>query len=227
MYDLYIANRNYSSWSLRPWALMRTLNIAFDEKLVAFDDPSTPFKTFSPTGKVPCLIDGDITVWDSLAIAEYLAERHEGVWAADAKARAWSRSASAEMHSSFQALRNLHSMNVGLRIRPFDIPADLKADIDRIDGLWQQGLEAFGGPFLAGPDFTAVDAFYCPIAFRFQTYGTALSPASDTYKTRILSLPAMREWEAAALREPWRDEPHEKDCLAVGEVTEDRRITAG
>lgn len=106
MYDLYIANKNYSSWSLRPWVLMRTLGIAFDEKLVPFGE-GVSFSTFSPTGKVPCLVDEGVTVWESLSIAEYLAERHQGVWASDKQARAWSRSAASEMHAGFFSLRTL------------------------------------------------------------------------------------------------------------------------
>jgi len=225
MYTLYLANKNYSSWSLRPWVLMRTLDIAFEETLVPFNDPdpANAFARFSPTGKVPCLVDGDITVWDTLAITEYLAERHSGVWAGEAKARAWSRSASAEMHSSFQALRSLHPMNVGLRIRPHAASSSLVRDIARIDALWQQGLEAFGGPFLAGEAFSAVDAFFCPVAFRFQTYGTSLSPASQAYQERLLGLAAMQAWQAASLREPWRDPEHEQEAAATGEIVQDLR----
>ncbi|QCI97950.1 glutathione S-transferase family protein [Agrobacterium larrymoorei] len=226
MYDLYIANKNYSSWSLRPWALMQTLNIPFNEKLAPFNDPDpkNDFTWFSPTGKVPCLIDGDVTVWDTLAIAEYLAESHEGVWAQDKTARAWSRSVTAEMHSGFQSLRNLHPMSVGLRIRPHAPSPSLSSDIARIDALWQQGLQTFGGPFLAGERFTAVDAFFCPVAFRFRTYGTSLSPASEAYKNRLLNLSAMREWEKAALLEPWRDPEHEQEAASTGEIIEDFRI---
>lgn len=229
MYDLYIANKNYSSWSLRPWVMMRTLAIPFNERLVPFNDPDPKngFTQFSPTGKMPCLVDGDVTVWDTLAIIEYLAERHDGVWADDAKARAWSRSAAAEMHSGFQSLRNLHPMSVGLRIRPVPPSEGLSKDIARIDTLWQHGLDAFGGPFLAGANFTAVDAFFCPVAFRFQTYGTALSPAAEAYKTRLLGLSAMKEWEQAAIQEPWRDPEHEEEAWASGEIIDDRRTRAG
>ena len=223
MYDLYIANKNYSSWSLRPWVLMHTLGIPFTEKLSPFGTGDVDFKTFSPTGKVPCLVDGDITVWDTLSITEYLAERHSGVWATDGKARAWSRSVSAEMHSGFQALRNQYPMSVGLRVRPGVSDPVLSKDLARIDAIWQQGLEAFGGPFLAGETFTAADAFFCPVAFRFQTYRPALSSASQDYLERILALPAMREWEAAALTETWRDEEHENEAKAAGELLEDLR----
>ncbi len=225
MYDLYIANKNYSSWSLRPWVLMRTLDIGFKESLFPFGNSAKDFSAFSPTAKVPCLVDGDLTVWDSLAIAEYLAERHSGVWSDNAAARAWSRSAAAEMHSGFQALRNEHPMSVGLRIRPASISASLQNDISRIDALWQQGLKSFGGPFLAGSTFTAVDAFFCPVAFRFQTYGTVLSAESTEYKDRLLSLPAMQEWQEAALLETWRDGDHEEEAKAVGEILADLRMS--
>lgn len=228
MYELYIANKNYSSWSLRPWVLMQTLQIPFSERLVPFNDsdPRNGYTNFSPTGKVPCLLDGDITVWDSLAIIEYLSERHDGVWTGDAKARAWSRSATAEMHSGFQALRNLHPMSVGLRIRPTTETEALRKDIARIDALWQQGLQSFGGPFLAGRSFTAVDAFFCPVAFRFQTYGTPLSAEADAYKSRLLALPAMKAWEEAALSEHWRDPDHEEEALASGEILRDLRSSS-
>ncbi|NBX41840.1 MAG: glutathione S-transferase, partial [Gammaproteobacteria bacterium] len=170
MYTLYITNKNYSSWSLRPWVLMRTLGIAFEERLVPLpeDDAAELFRSFSPSGRVPCLHDGDIVVWDSLAIVEYLAERHDGVWPTDARARAYARSASAEMHSSFFALRNHCSMTCGQRIVLRERPAALDADLARLAALWQQGLQSFGGPFLAGPRFSAVDAFFAPVAFRLR-----------------------------------------------------------
>lgn len=223
MFDLYIANKNYSSWSLRPWVLMRTLDIDFNEKLTPFGNSAEDFIVFSPTAKVPCLVDGDLTVWDSLSIAEYLAEEHSGVWAQARHARAWSRSAAAEMHSGFHALRSERPMSVGLRIRPSSISVSLQKDISRIDSLWQEGLASFGGPFLAGETFTAVDAFFCPVAFRFQTYGTALSPQAEAYKSRLLALPAMQEWQNSALLEPWRDGDHEAELQAVGEQLADLR----
>lgn len=223
MYELYIANKNYSTWSLRPWVLMRALDIPFNEKVVPLGDPAQDFKGFSPTGRVPCLVHDGLTVWDSLAIVEYLAERHEGIWPEDVKARSWARSASAEMHSGFQALRSNHPMNIGLRIRPNPLSPSLQGDIERIDTLWQECLERFGGPFLAGNRFTAVDAFYCPVAFRFQTYGTKLSIISENYKDRLLSMQAMQDWQSAALRETWRDGGHELEAKATGEWLQDLR----
>lgn len=223
MYDLYIANKNYSSWSLRPWVLMRTLGIAFDEKLVPFGE-GVAFSSFSPTGKVPCLVDDGVTIWETLSIAEYLAERHQGVWASDKQARAWSRSAASEMHAGFSSLRNLYPMSVGIRVKPKGGDAGLAADIKRIDALWSEGLTKFGGPYLAGQKFTAVDAFFCPVAFRFQTYGADLSPAAKAYCDRLLTLPAMREWYEAGLKEIWRDAAHEQEISGIGALTDDLRV---
>lgn len=213
MFTLYIANKNYSSWSLRAWVLMRELGIPFDEKLIPLGDAAV--KEFSPSGRVPCLVDGSTTVWDSLAIAEYLAEKFPKVWPADAAARAWARCASAEMHSGFFDLRGTCSMNCGVRVRIDNFPAGVLADVARIDALWNEGLTRFGGPFLAGAEFTAVDAFYAPVAFRFQSYGPKMSERSLAYVQRLVELPAMKEWYASALEEVWR---HEDSELAIGRV---------
>lgn len=227
MYQLFIANKNYSSWSLRPWVLMRTLGIGFAERLVPFAPGTSSswaaFRAFSPTGKVPCLVDDGCVVWDSLAIAEYLAERHAGVWPAAAAARAWARCAAAEMHSGFAALRAICTMNCGLRVR-IDLPsAALGRDIARLAELWNEGLARFGGPFLVGGTFSAADAFYAPVAFRIQGYGLQLDEASMAYTQRLLELPAMRDWYAAALAESWRDPDHEEDARRAGTLLEDLR----
>ncbi len=225
MYRLFIANRNYSSWSLRPWVLMRTLGIPFAEEMRWFAPGSNrdAFRAFAPNGTVPCLHDGATVVWDSLAIVEYLAERHPGVWPSDAAARAWARCAAAEMHGGFSALRNACGMNCGLRVRLHAIPPPLAQDIARIDELWSEGLSRFGGPFLAGDAFTAVDAFFAPVAFRVQTYGLALGPWAAAYAERLLALPAMQDWYAAALAEPQREPGHEADVIAAGTITADLR----
>jgi glutathione S-transferase len=224
MYDLYIANKNYSSWSLRPWVLMAAQGIAFNEKIA----PLAPgaFRHFSPSGKVPCLVDGAVTVWESLAIVEYLAERHAGVWPADATARAWARSAASEMHAGFGELRQVCGMNCGIRVELNEISPALAADLARLQALWNDGLQRFGGPFLAGDSFTAVDAFFCPVAFRVQTYGLQLDAASMAYVERLLALPVMRDWYEAGLRETWRDPPHEAEAHASGRWTADLRAVA-
>ncbi len=229
MYTLYIANRNYSSWSLRPWVLMRELAIAFTEVVIPFGGTTggRALRDVSPTARVPCLHDGALVVWDSLAIVEYLAERHAGVWPADATARAWARCAAAEMHSGYGALRERCTMNCGLRIRLHEFPPALAADVARLEALWTQGLAWFGGPFLAGERFTAADAFFAPVAFRVQTYDLPLSAASRAYAQRLLDLPSMQAWLAAALREPWRDEAHELEARALGDWLVDQRVAPG
>jgi glutathione S-transferase len=179
MYDLFIGNKNYSSWSLRPWVLMQELGIPFRERQVMFDGTNASFREFSPTGKVPCLVDGQVTVWDSLSITEYLGERHAGVWPAEAVARAWARSAAAEMHSGFFALRNICTMNCGIRVKLAKVDDALRRDLGRLEELWADGLGRFGGPFLTGPRFCAVDAFFAPVAFRIQTYEPPINQAGS------------------------------------------------
>jgi glutathione S-transferase len=225
MYTLYIANKNYSSWSLRPWVLMRALGIPFEERLERFPDgtASPNFRIFSPSGKVPCLHDGSTVVWDSLAITEYLAERHAGVWPQDPFARAWARCVAAEMHSGFGALRSRCSMTCGVRIEMASIPDDLKSDLRRLEELWNDGLARFGGRFLAGSAFCAVDAFFAPVAFRVQTYGLPLGETAATYVAHLLELPAMQHWYADALAERFRDVPHEAELAGLGRVTADYR----
>ncbi|UVK38048.1 glutathione S-transferase family protein [Mesorhizobium sp. AR10] len=228
MYVLHIANKNYSSWSLRPWVLMRTLDIPFEEQLTPFPTGSSwsLYRPFSPSGRVPCLTEDGWAVWDSLAITEYLAERHHGVWPVEARARAWARSAAAEMHSSFTALRNACPMNCGLRVEPFAMSEALKHDLFRLGDLWNDGLARFGGPFLAGDHFTAVDAFFAPVAFRAQSYGLSFDGAAAAYPARLLDLPAMREWYDAGLAETWREPDHEAEVTAAGTIVEDLRATA-
>jgi len=226
LYTLHIANKNYSSWSLRPWVLMRALQIPFEEIVHPFSDDGNrdAFRKFSPTAKVPCLIDGDLVVWDSMAIAEYLAETHSGVWPGERDARCWARCASAEMHSGFTALRGQCSMTCGVRVRLDAIDEPLRADIARIDEIWAEGRSRFGGPCLAGPGFTAADAFFAPVVFRAQSYGFSLSEAAAAYAEFLLGHPAMQEWYEAALAEPWRDAAHEAEIAAAGTVLADFRL---
>ncbi|MEO8740337.1 MAG: glutathione S-transferase family protein [Casimicrobiaceae bacterium] len=203
MYTLYIGNKNFSSWSLRSWVLLRQAGIPFREQMVSLYAPnrSERIRAVSPNARVPCLCDGDTLVWDTLAIAEYLAERHPGLWPAARAARAWARCAAAEMHSGFADLRNELSMD--LRVREKLQPGAAAAtDIARIDALWREGRSRFGGAgdFLCG-GFGIVDAFWCPVAFRFQSYGITLAGPSLAYQQALLALPAMVEWGAAAAQE--------------------------
>ncbi len=224
-YRLFIANRNYSSWSMRPWVLMQALAIEFEEILTPFDGAGrqTAFEAFSPTGKVPCLHAGEDVIWESLAIVGYLAEAHPAVWPAQAGARAWARAATAEMHAGFSALRDECSMNCALRIELGTPSPALARDIARLDALWAEELARFGGPWLAGAEFTAVDAFYAPVAVRIHGYGIELGDEQAAYAERLRAHPAVADWIAQALCESWIDESHEADCIRGRRVLEDRR----
>jgi glutathione S-transferase len=227
MPTLYIANKNYSSWSLRPWVLMQELAIPFEEDIHPLLEGSCweSFRSFSPSGKVPCLHDDDTVIWDSLAIVEYLAERHPGVWPQDDSARTWARCAASEMHAGFPALRNDCPMNCGVRVQLHSISPALQHDLDRLDELWNEGLERFGGPFLAGDSFCAVDAFFAPVAFRIQTFNLPLGRNATAYALRLLKLDSMRRWYDAALVETWRERDHDQEILASGAITEDFRAS--
>jgi glutathione S-transferase len=228
MLELFIANKNYSSWSLRPWVLMRELDIPFIEKLTPFGGKTepNPFLSFSPSGKVPCLHDGTTVVWDSLAITEYLAERTPKVWPTEPSARNWARCAAAEMHSEFRALRRYFSMNCGIRVQLNEYPLALEKDLARLDELWNEGLTRFGGPYLAGEAFTAVDAFFAPVAFRVQTYAPVMSANAHLYVNHLLLLPSMQDWYASAIAEIWREEDHENEMRKTGTWLQDYRATA-
>lgn len=223
--QLYIANKNYSSWSLRPWVLMQELGFQFDEVLAPLVENGSwaEYRKFSPSGTVPCLVDGETTVWDSLAIVEYLAEIKKEVWPKDKKARAWARCASAEMHSGFFAIRNTCAMCCAIRVELHEIPDDLQKNLDRIDELWNQGLNQFGGEFLAGDSFTAVDAFFAPVVFRIQSYGLPLSETSMKYVERMLQRESMQSWYKAGIAEDWFEPGHEKEILEVGNIIQDLR----
>jgi glutathione S-transferase len=224
-YTLITANRNYSSWSLRPWLLMRALGIPFEERIEPFlkADNYDAFRAFSPSGLVPVLLDGERTVWDSLGIVLYLAERHAGIWPNDEAARAWAQSATGEMHSGFGAVRDAYLMNVGVRVAAPPPSPLLARQIARLGEIWAEGLERFGGPWLAGEAFTAVDAFYAPVAFRVRTYGLDVGEAGKAWVARLLDHPAMREWERAALAESWREVSHEDELAAAGTLLADHR----
>lgn len=222
---LFIGNRNYSSWSLRPWLLMRELGIPFDEELLPFgDEPAwDEFRARGGSGRVPALEDAGVFVWDSLAIVEYLAERHRGVWPADPLARAWARCAAAEMHSGFTALRSECGMSTSVRVSLHRRSAALEVDVARVGTLLGEGLGRFGGPFLAGANFSAVDAFFAPVCFRARTYGLEFGEAVDAYVWRMLRRGWMRAWAVGARAEQFRDAAHEAEVAAAGVVTQDRR----
>lgn len=226
-YTLITANRNYSSWSLRPWLLMKALGIPFEDRIEQFtSDNYDRFRAFSPSGQVPVLIDGERTVWDSLGITLYLAERHPQVWPRGEDARSWAMSAVAEMHGGFSALRNDCTMNVGVRVAPKPMSAALAKDVARIAELWSEGLSRFGGSWLAGEALTVADAFYAPVAFRVRTYGLDIGAAGQGWVARVLDHPAVREWETAALAETWREEGHEAELARCGAIAADYRATS-
>ena len=209
MLELYIGNKNYSSWSLRPWLLMTESGIAFTERQLRLDwDPDSPFKrtllALAPTGRVPLLLDDGFAVWDTLAIVEYLAEKFPGkrIWPEAARERARARSLCAEMHSGFGALRERFPMNIEAsmpEVGPREVkqsPA-LAADLARVETMWREQLEASGGPFLFGA-FSAADAYYAPVCARIRTYAPPVSSATAAYVDRVHGLAAMRAWCEAA-----------------------------
>jgi len=202
---LVIADKNYSSWSMRPWVLLTHFDIPFDETLIELDEPGTKaaILAHSASGKVPCLVTDDgLAVWDSLAIAETIAELYpqHAVWPRDAKARARARSVSAEMHSGFGALRNAMPMNIRASKPGAGATPDALADISRIDEIWRDCLAACGGPFLFG-EFSAADAMYAPVVMRFNSYRPGLSDEASAYAERVSALPAVAAWIDAARRE--------------------------
>ena len=208
MLKLYIGNKNYSSWSMRPWVLMRQSGISFEELTLRFDSfaPDSSFKlqalALAPTGKVPLLVDEGLIIWDSLAICEYLAEKASSLWPSERKARAEARSVSAEMHAGFMALRQGMPLDVRAS-QPFMQPSvEVAADIARIVNIWEDCRQRYGrkGPFLFG-HFTIADAMYAPVVWRFKTYAVELPPAARDWVEMMCSLPAMQDWRAGAVAE--------------------------
>lgn len=225
--QLYIGNKNYSSWSMRPWVLLTGAGIPFEEKMVRFDsfDAQSAFKSvvaaINPVGKVPVLVDDGFAVWDTLAIAEYLVERfpEKHLWPADAKARARARSICAEMHSGFTALRNHCSMNIEASLPEIGRilwrdQAGVRADIARLEAMWTALLAEHGGPMLFG-DFGIADAYFAPVCSRIRTYALPVSPTVAAYVDRVHQLPAVQTWVQQALAEhdfidfdePYRSRP--------------------
>jgi glutathione S-transferase len=209
MLRLVIGTKNYSSWSLRAWILMKHLDLEFEEiRLPLYTSEFTDqIGRYSPAGRVPVLVDGDLHVWDTLAIAEYLAELTTRGWPVERTARARARAISAEMHAGFQALREACPFNARARGRRVAESAELRANIERIDTIWRECREQFGrgGPWLFG-DYSIADAMYSSVAVRFNTYGAALSPASSAYLATVLSDPPLIEWLKAAEIESQRVE---------------------
>lgn len=205
MYDLHLGNKNYSSWSLRPWLLMQHFCVPFVEHMVsvAGRDYNPALKPIAGNARVPCLHDDGFQIWDSLAIAEYLAERHPQMWPAERKARARARSVCAEMHSGFMHLRKAMPMNLKLRLKGKPASPEVQRDIDRIVEIWEDARNNFAGGdghWLFG-DFSVADAMFAPVAWRFHIYNVALPPVAAAWRDAVLAHPAMREWHAAALLE--------------------------
>lgn len=204
MLKLVIGNRNYSSWSLRPWLAMHQAGIPFEEIYIPLRESGTKVEIYkySPSGKVPCMIDGDVVVWDSLAICEYIAETTPALWPADRQMRAEARSLSAEMHSGFGALRRSMPMDIHASKPHEERSGEVTADIVRIVSIWESCRSRFAqkGSFLFG-EFSIADAMFAPIVWRFLTYAVELPPASKTWVETMCSLPAMQSWRAAALAE--------------------------
>ncbi|MGE0660209.1 MAG: glutathione S-transferase family protein [Reyranellaceae bacterium] len=203
---LTISSKNYSSWSLRGWLLCRMAGLEFAEDVRSSSDPSTRAELLllSPSFLVPCLSHGDILVWDTLAIGEYLNELFPdaGLLPRDQAARARCRSICGEMHSGFANLRSALPMNLKAHHPNFKIWAGAQADIDRVTKIWRESIGLFGGPFLFGATPTMADAMYAPVCTRFRTYDVKLDPVSSAYCDAILALPAMVEWIEAAKAEP-------------------------
>ena len=213
MLQLYIGNKNYSSWSMRPWVLLRQAGIAFEEKPVRFDSfaPGSQFKAqlagLSPTGKVPVLVDDGLVLWDSLAIAEYLAEKYpdKQLWPADRAARATARSVVAEMHSGFTALRSACGMNIEAHLPETGAliwrdNAGVRADVQRLVAMWSALLQQHGGPMLFGA-FSIADAFYAPVCMRLTTFALPVPQPIADYVRRVQALPGVKDWIAGALAE--------------------------
>lgn len=203
---LYVGNKNYSSWSMRPWVAMTAAGIDFTDVVIPFDFAAgnPEIRAISPTGRVPVLRHGDVLVWESLAIIEYAAELFPdaGLWPADRLARARARSYSMEMLSGFRALRGACPMNIRRPKQTLDVTADVRVDVARIEAIWKEALGHSGGPFLFGA-FSAADAMYAPVVNRFDVYDLVADPETLGYMERVKAHPAYLKWEEAARTEPW------------------------
>ncbi len=220
MLHLVIANKLYSSWSLRPWMVLKAFDIPFDDTVIPLRLPESKaaIQKFSPSGKVPVLIDGKVTVWESLAIIEYLAETYSerAIWPRDAAARAEARAISSEMHGGFMALRQACPMHLGKRFKTPALGDDAKDNVARIETLWRETKGDFGksGPYLFGA-FSAADAMFAPVVTRLDTYQIAVAKDTRAYMDAILGHPAFVEWRRAARTEPWRIDDYEIGHTAI------------
>jgi len=203
---LYVGNKNYSSWSFRPWIAMEAAGVPFKDVVIPFDFAAgnPEFRKLSPTGRVPVLHHGEVRVWESLAIIEYVAELfpEAGIWPQDRAARAEARAISMEMLSGFRALRGACPMNIRRAPGKIDLPEGVMEDVARIESIWKAALARSGGPFLFG-GFSAADAMYAPVVNRFEIYRLTKDEAVLAYMARVKSHPAWQKWQAAALAEPW------------------------
>ncbi len=203
---IVLGNKNYSSWSMRPWLVLQHFGIPCEEQVVPLDQPTSAadIARFSPSGRVPALLDGELTVWDSLAICEYLADKFPGMalWPKDLSARAVARSVSAEMHSGFAALRNHCPFKLKETFEPKPLPPEVQADVDRIVALWSDCRRRYGqgGPFLFGA-FSIADAMYAPVVSRFRTYGVKPGGEAGTWMDAVWALPEVQRWGEAARAE--------------------------
>jgi len=215
---LTLGNKNYSSWSFRPWIALKVAGIPFEETVIPIYYPGSRerFLARSPAGKVPILQDGDVTVWESLAILEYVAEKFPDLWPRDAAARAHARTIASEMHAGFVPLRRQCPMNMWRPVKKLELSPETAANVARIDAMWSDCRARFGhgGPFLFG-GFTAADAMYAPVVSRFHTYGVEVGAVSGAYMRAVMALPAWQEWYAAAVNEEWVLEEDEVDWPTV------------
>ncbi|PNG25222.1 glutathione S-transferase family protein [Methylocella silvestris] len=214
-YTLLIANKSYSSWSFRPWILLRHFGVAFDEIIVPLSRPDTKEQIlrFSPAGKCPALRDGDLLIWDSLAIIEYVAEGHPDlpIWPRGREARAQARSLSAEMHSGFMGVRSHLPMNFRRKVGERGLTEEARGDVARIEAAFAAAREKFGagGPFLFGA-FSAADAMFAPVVSRLHSYAVPVTPQTRAYMDAVMALPAWRDWSEGALAEPWPIEKYDR-----------------
>jgi glutathione S-transferase len=213
---LILGNKNYSSWSLRPWIAMRHAGLEFDEEVIPLYEPGSSEKVlkYSPAGKVPILIDEGTPIWESIAILEHLADKFPkaALWPADEKVRAHGRAISAEMHAGFGALRRHCPMNMRRRRRKLALTPEVAEDVRRIEVIWTECRDRFGrnGPFLLGP-FSIADAMYAPVVSRFFSYDIGVGAAAEAYMATMMALPAWKEWESAGEHEPWIMPGNERD----------------